>query len=466
MMRSAFTLQRLQRPAARAQERAEPAAAAHLPRRRRVRHHRGRALHAARPQGRHAHARQGGRHHPARGRPAQRVAAQQCARRGREPDEPQQRGHRVHRRKGEEVARRSGRRRCAARSADRRGGARRRDSPGELSGEPFQLTRVGRSRGRAAADRHSENRDGTRDASRASPAAWSPAAASAAWRQVPLRAQGRAVRIVVPFAPGGGADLIARLLQPHLQSLTGQSFYVENRAGAAGRIGTGVVAKSEPDGQTLLMTTESSIVIAPHMGVAMNYDPLKEFAAGLAAHAQHRDPGRASLGARQHAAGVHGARARQPRQDVLRVVRRRRAESSRRRDLQADDRTQHRARPLPGHRRRDPGGDLEPGRRHVGLHGRTDPAYPQRLAEGRSRSAASSARRRCRTCRRSRNPACPATRPPPGSGCSRPPRRRTPLVDKLRGRRPRGAAGSRRQGDAAARRLRDRRAARRRNSGR
>jgi tripartite-type tricarboxylate transporter receptor subunit TctC len=91
-----------------------------------------------------------------------------------------------------------------------------------------------------------------------------------------LHAQGRAVRIVVPFAPGGGADLIARLIQPHMLPLMGQPFYVENRAGAAGRIGTGVVAKSEPDGQTLLMTTESSIVIAPHMGLAMNYDPLKE----------------------------------------------------------------------------------------------------------------------------------------------------------------------------------------------
>jgi tripartite-type tricarboxylate transporter receptor subunit TctC len=92
------------------------------------------------------------------------------------------------------------------------------------------------------------------------------------------RTQGRAVRILVPFAPGGGADLIARLLSPNLQPLLGQSFYVENRAGAAGRIGTGVVAKSDPDGQTLLMTTESSLVIAPHIGVAMNYDPLKDFA--------------------------------------------------------------------------------------------------------------------------------------------------------------------------------------------
>ena len=90
-------------------------------------------------------------------------------------------------------------------------------------------------------------------------------------------AQARPVRIVVPFAPGGGADLIARMLQPHLQPLTGQAFYIENRAGAAGRIGTDAVAKAEPDGQTLLMTTESSLVIAPHMGVAMSYDPLKDF---------------------------------------------------------------------------------------------------------------------------------------------------------------------------------------------
>jgi tripartite-type tricarboxylate transporter receptor subunit TctC len=88
----------------------------------------------------------------------------------------------------------------------------------------------------------------------------------------------RPVRILVPFAPGGGADLIARLISPHLQHRLGQSFYVENRAGAAGRIGTGVAAKSEPDGHTLLMTTESSLVIAPHIGQSIGYDPLKDFA--------------------------------------------------------------------------------------------------------------------------------------------------------------------------------------------
>jgi tripartite-type tricarboxylate transporter receptor subunit TctC len=101
--------------------------------------------------------------------------------------------------------------------------------------------------------------------------------AASLWPTV-TRAQARPVRIVVPFAPGGGADLIARLVQAHLQQALGQPFIVENRAGAAGRIGTDAVAKAEPDGHTLLMTTESSLVIAPHIGVPMSYDPLRDFA--------------------------------------------------------------------------------------------------------------------------------------------------------------------------------------------
>jgi tripartite-type tricarboxylate transporter receptor subunit TctC len=88
----------------------------------------------------------------------------------------------------------------------------------------------------------------------------------------------RPVHLIVPFTPGGGADTVSRLLAPQLQKLLGQPFVVENRAGAAGRIGTGVVAKSDPDGHTLLVTTESSLVIAPHIGVALGYDPLKDFA--------------------------------------------------------------------------------------------------------------------------------------------------------------------------------------------
>jgi tripartite-type tricarboxylate transporter receptor subunit TctC len=86
------------------------------------------------------------------------------------------------------------------------------------------------------------------------------------------------VRIIVPFAPGGGADIVSRLMSPHLQNLLGHSVIVENRTGAAGRIGTALVAKSDPDGHTLLVSTESSLVIAPHIGATIGYDPLKDFA--------------------------------------------------------------------------------------------------------------------------------------------------------------------------------------------
>jgi tripartite-type tricarboxylate transporter receptor subunit TctC len=86
------------------------------------------------------------------------------------------------------------------------------------------------------------------------------------------------VRIIVPFAPGGGADIVSRLISPHMQASLGQSVVVENRAGAAGRIGTGIVAKADPDGHTLLVSTESSLVIAPHIGQSIGYDPLKDFA--------------------------------------------------------------------------------------------------------------------------------------------------------------------------------------------
>lgn len=88
----------------------------------------------------------------------------------------------------------------------------------------------------------------------------------------------RPIRILVPFPPGGGADLLARMVAPRMQETLGGQVIVENRSGAAGRIGTGVVANSDPDGYTLLMSTEASIVIAPHSGEKLTYDPLKSFA--------------------------------------------------------------------------------------------------------------------------------------------------------------------------------------------
>src|SRR5512143_3070784 len=68
----------------------------------------------------------------------------------------------------------------------------------------------------------------------------------------------RAVRIVVPFTPGGATDVIARMVGQKLQEAWGQSVVVDNRAGATGAIGSEIVAKSAPDGYTLLMGTTST----------------------------------------------------------------------------------------------------------------------------------------------------------------------------------------------------------------
>ncbi|GGE52537.1 hypothetical protein GCM10007276_31960 [Agaricicola taiwanensis] len=86
------------------------------------------------------------------------------------------------------------------------------------------------------------------------------------------------IRVIVGFPPGGAADLLARVLAPHLQQELGQPVIVENRPGAQGRVGADSVAKAKPDGHTILMSTEGALVITPHMGEALPYDPLKDFA--------------------------------------------------------------------------------------------------------------------------------------------------------------------------------------------
>ncbi|MBO1080691.1 Bug family tripartite tricarboxylate transporter substrate binding protein [Roseomonas haemaphysalidis] len=100
-----------------------------------------------------------------------------------------------------------------------------------------------------------------------------------------LRAQGSAdarfdhsLRIVVPNAPGGTSDILARLLAPELTKALGQSVVVENRTGAAGNIGADVVAKSAPDGHTLLLMDVSTLAINPSLFPRMPFDVQKDLA--------------------------------------------------------------------------------------------------------------------------------------------------------------------------------------------
>lgn len=81
---------------------------------------------------------------------------------------------------------------------------------------------------------------------------------------------GKAVRIVVPYPPGGGNDVIARLLAPRLSERWGQPVVVDNRPGAAGNLGAGEVARAAPDGHTLLMAT-STIAMTPGLGQNVTY---------------------------------------------------------------------------------------------------------------------------------------------------------------------------------------------------
>lgn len=107
----------------------------------------------------------------------------------------------------------------------------------------------------------------------AGPAIIGLAAPPIAWAQT---YPARSVRVIVPFAPGGATDIIARIVLQELSRQLGQPFYVENIAGASGNIGTGKAAKAASDGYTLLFAF-SSYVTNPSIFDKVPYDPLKDF---------------------------------------------------------------------------------------------------------------------------------------------------------------------------------------------
>jgi tripartite-type tricarboxylate transporter receptor subunit TctC len=107
------------------------------------------------------------------------------------------------------------------------------------------------------------------------------AAGMSAVMGIGARAQGaypeRAVRVVVPAAAGGPTDVVARILQPHLNTLLGQPVVIENKAGASGSIGTASVAEAKADGYTILMAPSTNALVPALYGKALTFDPANAF---------------------------------------------------------------------------------------------------------------------------------------------------------------------------------------------
>lgn len=91
-------------------------------------------------------------------------------------------------------------------------------------------------------------------------------------------AQAQTVRFVVPYTPGAANDTLARILAQRLGPVLGRTIVVENRPGAGGHLGAELVARAEPDGNTLLVSTNGLIAIGPHLYRKLSYDPQKDLA--------------------------------------------------------------------------------------------------------------------------------------------------------------------------------------------
>jgi tripartite-type tricarboxylate transporter receptor subunit TctC len=111
---------------------------------------------------------------------------------------------------------------------------------------------------------------------------WLPAIAACLVSLAPAAAPAQTfpakpVRFVVPYAPGGNTDMIARTLGQKLSESLGQPVVVDNKAGAATLIGAENVARSAPDGYSMLLATSTTLAINPHLYKTLPYDPIKDF---------------------------------------------------------------------------------------------------------------------------------------------------------------------------------------------
>jgi len=88
----------------------------------------------------------------------------------------------------------------------------------------------------------------------------------------------RPIRVVIAFPPGGPTDFVGRLVADKMSALFGQRVYIENKPGANGTVGADTIAKSDPDGYSLFLTTAGAVTISPHIMANIPYDSLRDFA--------------------------------------------------------------------------------------------------------------------------------------------------------------------------------------------
>ena len=241
----------------------------------------------------------------------------------------------------------------------------------------------------------------------------------------------KTIRFIVPFPPGGGNDIVGRIVAQRLGEGLGQQVIVDNRGGAGGTIGTDLTAKAPPDGYTLLVNNISLAVNAtlyPEAAVRHAEGPR----AGHAGRAAAEHPGRASVGAGE--IGARSARARAGEAAARSTTAR--AASARRGTsrpsccmMMTQVRAGARAVQGPG-----PRADRSHGRARAGH--RLDDGFGAAAGEGRQAAAArghhgASARPSSRKCRRWTRRASKATSSAPGTACSSPAGTPRTIIDRL-----------------------------------